>query len=89
MVLKATVQKRSFKQSHAKASLEKELSRSPPQCSGQLFLFKLLSISFPIHGSIKLVIINMAYTCMERHPLSQLAQEANKSFKSMFTKTGR
>ena len=42
----------------------KQLSRSPLQNSGQLFPIKWLSISFPIDGSIKLMIINMTYPCI-------------------------
>ena len=35
-----------------------------------LFPIKRLSISFPTHGSIKLVIINMTYPFKESYPLS-------------------
>ena len=31
---------------------------------------QMMSISFPIYSSIKLLIINMAYTCVESYPLS-------------------
>ena len=57
--------------------------------SGKLFPIKWFSISFTIIGSIKLVIINMKYTCMESYPLSWFAQATNKNTKFMFTKTGR
>ena len=40
-----------------KFSLKKELSRNPSKSSGQLFPIKLLSISFPICGQIKLMVI--------------------------------
>ena len=70
MILKATVQKQSSKQSLPKVSLKKELSRSPLWNSRQSFPIKCLSISFPICGSIKLVIINLKYTCIENDPLS-------------------
>ena len=54
------------------------------QNSGQPFPIKPLSASFPIRGSIKLGIINMAKLSTE-----VLAQTATKNTKSIFTKSGR
>ena len=53
-----------------KSVWKKWLSRYLLQNSGQLFPIKWLSINLPICGWIKLVIINMTYTCMESYSLS-------------------
>ena len=55
---------------HLLKSVWKSNFRSPLRTNGQLFPIKWLIISYPMHGSIKLVIINMAYTSSESYPLS-------------------
>ena len=70
---KSDCPEKSSKQSLFKSSLKK--SRSPLPNSGQLLPIKWLSISFPISGLIKLVIIKTTYTSMESYPLNYQRQQ--------------
>ena len=67
MVLKATVQKQSSKQS---CQFEKVIIPEVHWRTLDSYPIKWLSIRSLILGSIKLVITNMTYTCMENYPPS-------------------
>ena len=82
MILKATLQKLSSKQSLSKVSNCPEIHCRT--LDSNLLSNDEVSISFPIRSSIKLVIINMTYTCMESY-----VKAANKNAKFMFLKTER
>ena len=70
MVLKATFQEQSSKQSLLKVSLKKYLFKKSIAELWTVIPSQVIKYSLPIRSSIKLVIINMTCTYMESYPRS-------------------
>ena len=70
MVLKATFQEQSSKQSLLKVSLKKYLFQKSIAELWTVIPSQVIKYSLPIRSSIKLVIINMTCTYMESYPPS-------------------